>query len=223
MNKKNLWYIPFILLPLIVTLTALQYMPSIIPTHYGFSGKADAWGSKYQSLIMPIITIVSCGIFIPLISYTAKKSKKADKQSIRILTATNIGMVVVFNVVSYAFLYITLNKIDDLGVSFLGKIPMIITGFLFLIIGIFIPKAKKGTAIGVRTRATRSDDEIWTKTQKVGGKALVIFSVCYIPISIILPLGMSFAIFMIGILIASMYPVIYANKLYKEKFGDKNL
>lgn len=220
MNKKNLLYIPFILLPLVITLIALQFMPSVIPTHYGVSGKVDSWGSKYQSLIMPALTIVFCGTFIPLMNYISKKSKKADKQSIKILIATNIGMVAIFNILTYVFLYTSMNKVENLGGNFAGRIPMIAVGVLFLVMGIFMPKAKKGTAIGVRTRATISDDEIWTKTQKVGGMSLVLFSVIYIPISIFLPFGISFIVFIVGVLIASIYPTVYANKLYKEKFGN---
>lgn len=221
MNKKNLLYIPFMLLPLIVTLIALQYMPSVIPTHYGINGKADSWGSKYQSLIMPVLTIVICGTFIPLMNYISKKSKNADKQSIKILTATNIGMIAIFNVLSYVFLYTAINKVENFGGSFSSRIPMIAVGILFLVMGIFMPKAKQGTGNGVRTRATRSDAEIWTKTQKIAGTSLVIFSLIYIPIAIFIPFSVSFVVFIVGVSISSIYPTVYANKLYKEKFGDK--
>ncbi|MGL5068248.1 MAG: SdpI family protein [Sarcina sp.] len=148
-----------------------------------------------------------------------EKGKKQNKDNTKILTVANIGIVAIFNVVTYVFLYTSYNKVVNIGGGFAGRIPIIFVGILFLVLGNYMPKAKSGMAVGIRTRATRSDDEIWTKTQRVGGKSMVIFSLIFIPIAIMLPEYISIVVLIVGMLIAAFYPVTYANKLYKEKFG----
>ncbi|WP_297520285.1 SdpI family protein [uncultured Clostridium sp.] len=219
MVKKNLVYVPFIVLPLIITLISLQYMPSIIPTHYGISGQADQWGSKYQILITPIITLVFCGIIIPILNWANEKGKQQNKDNSKIINVTAIGMVALFNILTYVFIYTSYNKVANIGGDFVGKIPLIVVGLIFLLMGNYMPKAKSGMGVGIRTKSTRSDSEIWTKTQRLGGKCMVIFGLLYIPIAVMLPIYIVTPILVIGVFIASIYPTIYAKKLYKEKFG----
>ena len=56
MKNKILWIISVI--PLIVTLFVLRFLPDELPAHYDFEGNIDRWGSKYEELIFPIIILV---------------------------------------------------------------------------------------------------------------------------------------------------------------------
>ena len=146
MLKKILVYVQFIALPLIITLITIQYMPSVIPTHYGFNGQANQWGSKYETLITPILTIVLCAIIIPISIWANEKGKKQNKDNTKILTVANIGIVAIFNVITYVFLYTSYNKVANIGGGFAGRIPIIFVGILFLVLGNYMPKAKSGMA-----------------------------------------------------------------------------
>lgn len=42
----------------ILAITAYHSLPEIIPTHYGFNGQADDWGSKAAIFILPVISLV---------------------------------------------------------------------------------------------------------------------------------------------------------------------
>ncbi|MGL4991867.1 MAG: DUF1648 domain-containing protein [Sarcina sp.] len=220
MNKKNLLYIPFIFLPLIITLVLLPSIPNIIPTHYGFNGQVNAYGSKYTILLLPIITIIICGFFIPLMLFANEKAKKQQKDNIKIVTVSNICMVVLFNVLTYVFLYTSMTKVENLNTLLINKLPFIIVAIVFVVLGNYMPKAKPGIAVGIRTHATRSDPEIWAKTQRVGGKFLMIFGLIILPIVIFLPYALVTPLFVLGVLVSCICPVIYANKLYKKKFKN---
>ena len=37
-----------------------QAIPQEIPTHYGFSGQPDAWGSKSSCVVLLVIGVVMC-------------------------------------------------------------------------------------------------------------------------------------------------------------------
>ena len=54
--KKIVFYI-LMFLPLIVTLIALQFLPDQVPAHYNINNQVDRWGSKYESLILPVVNI----------------------------------------------------------------------------------------------------------------------------------------------------------------------
>ena len=57
MNVKKLFY-TLMFLPLIVSMIALIFLPDLIPVHYNIKNEIDRWGSKYEILIIPIITIL---------------------------------------------------------------------------------------------------------------------------------------------------------------------
>ena len=75
-------YVFLMLLPLILTLAALPHLPEEIPAHYGFSGQVDRWGSKYEALIFPVITICF-GALMALIAWLAAHQEKSGTNNLR--------------------------------------------------------------------------------------------------------------------------------------------
>ncbi len=63
---KKLYVINYILVALILIGTAvlLFFTPDTVPVHYNFAGEADRFGSKYESLVLPIISVVMVTIFL---------------------------------------------------------------------------------------------------------------------------------------------------------------
>lgn len=56
-RRKMILYI-LMLLPLVVTAAALPFLPDEIPAHYGADNQVTRWGSKYETLVFPAITII---------------------------------------------------------------------------------------------------------------------------------------------------------------------
>ena len=56
MKNKKLFYV-LMFLPLVASLIALKFLPDVIPAHYNIQNMVDRWGSKYEILILPVITI----------------------------------------------------------------------------------------------------------------------------------------------------------------------
>ena len=55
MKKKKIIFYSLMFLPLIVVLIALHFLPERIPAHYDFNNQVTRWGSKYETLIFPVI------------------------------------------------------------------------------------------------------------------------------------------------------------------------
>ena len=57
MKTKKTIYFLLMFLPLLITVFALPFLPEKIPAHYNFAGEIDRWGSKFETLIFPAVTI----------------------------------------------------------------------------------------------------------------------------------------------------------------------
>lgn len=214
MNKstKNLSLLFFSILPLIITLIALNYLPNMIPAHYGFNGQVDRYGSKYESLIIPCISIFFF-IFLFLIT---KYSIKKNSQNEKILFYTNLFTILLFNLLTYVFLYSSFKNITNLSNSFSTKFISIFMGIFLIVLGNFLPKCKKGTMIGIRTAATCSNDEVWFKTHRIGGKLFVIWGIIFTIISIFISSNLSTTLFSISLVMLVIFLSIYASNLAKK-------
>ena len=58
MKIKKLVYYILMFLPIIITIIALNFLPDQIPAHYGINNEVNRWGSKYESLLLPIFIII---------------------------------------------------------------------------------------------------------------------------------------------------------------------
>ncbi len=65
-NKYRIFYI-FMFLPLLMVLLSLPFLPDKIPAHYNAAGNITRWGSKYENLLFPVITI-GLGCFLDIIT-----------------------------------------------------------------------------------------------------------------------------------------------------------
>ncbi len=50
-------------MPSMLLLRAWNSLPDVIPVHFGFSGRPDNWGSRYQAWIIPCVALVIYGAF----------------------------------------------------------------------------------------------------------------------------------------------------------------
>ncbi len=162
MNKRTLRIISYILmlLPLFVTIVAMCYLPERIPAHYGFNGQVDRWGSKYESLILPVIA-VAFGIFMLLM---AKISDKMDRKtpewerkrrdSEKHCLLSNIAALAIFNIMNLYFLYTSFAQMENLSETTfdIPSAMFALLGVLFIIVGAIMPKVHRNSFFGLRTK-----------------------------------------------------------------------
>ena len=93
-NKKLYYFLMFF--PLFIVLASLQLLPDKIPAHYGISGEVDRWGSQYETLIFPAITIIF-GFIMLIVTKYASKQEKVGNNNQKIGTLTGILSLLLFN------------------------------------------------------------------------------------------------------------------------------
>lgn len=214
-NKKIFYFLMF--LPLLVVLISLKFLPDQIPAHYGISGEVDRWGSKYETLIFPGVTIIF-GIIMLIITKYASKQEKGGNNNQKIGNFTGILLLLLFNIMTFYFLYTDFNKVKNLN-----SIPIDISQIIFITLGVFIiiignimPKIKMNSMIGLRTTWSMKNEITWKKSQKFGGVSFIIVGILMIIMNILFHPPISILLSLIIPVASLPFDIYYTYKVAKK-------
>ena len=139
-----------ILLLWIKVIRAYSALPEIVPKHYGFSGKPDAYGSKINIFLLPsvgtvlFILLYVLAYFPHAFNYPLKLTEKnvvtVYKSATRFIRVLNLYIVFAFYVISYKSLEVAQQRANALGVV---TVPVLIIGVVVLIFSFVINLSKK--------------------------------------------------------------------------------
>lgn len=142
--------------------------PATVATHWNIAGEPDAWSGKiFAAFFFPIVIVglYLLLLFLPLIDPLKKRYHEFSKvyQVVRLsLVVFMVALYFITSLIGLGF-NISVNKVMPIGV-----------GLLFITFGNFMPKIKKNWFVGIRTPWTLSNEEVWNKTHRVGGKVFVV-------------------------------------------------
>lgn len=178
LKTQKIICIILMLLPLAITAVALMFMPEQVPMHYGINGQVDRWGSKYENLILPVLTIV-LGAFMLIVAKFSSDDESSVKNNEKVTILANISMLLLFNAMNLYFTYTSLELVSDLNSATVDIFSLIfvILGIGFVVIGNIMPKAKLNSLIGLRTPWSMKNEETWRRCQRFGGISGIITGV----------------------------------------------
>lgn len=220
-TKKLISYAIFMFLPLVITLIALPFMREEIPAHYGYSLVVDRWGSKYESLVLPILT-VGFGLLMFVIAKLAGKVEEENDNNERVTLTCGLVFLVLFNVIDYYLLYVYLNRVINLS-----KMPIdlmsfltILFGMVFIFIGNIVPKTRKNSLIGFRTPWTMKNEVTWKKCQLFGGITMMIAGALLIVGGTLIFKGNTAIIFLLSVIFVMVIADVVYSYFIMRKYGD---
>lgn len=198
---------------ILATSLLLSIMPDTVPLHYNFAGEVDRFGSKYEFLIMHLITLVLTSILL----ITAKnQGKKEQKNSEKILVLIAIYSLIFFSIIQFFFQYKTLNYTNKpLSLDALKFITIMI-GLFQIVFGNIMPKLRRNSFIGLRTSWNMANDDVWQKSQRFAGISSVIVGIFVIIGSIFLNGRGSMIFTLILISVWVVISIIFSYKYYKK-------
>lgn len=173
MKTLRLLYTVFQLLPLAMTLAVLPYLPQQIPAHYGFDGRVDRWGSKYEALILPAIVIVF-GLAMRWVARRAARQQQAGGNE-KVCLLTGALSLLLFDLLTVYFLYTAFAQAEDLS-AVAVDLYRLVCGFLgvfWVILGSVMPRVRKNSLVGLRTPWSMKNETTWKKSQRFGGITLI--------------------------------------------------
>ena len=81
--KRIMWITAFV--SLVGTAAVLPMMPDRVPMHYNAAWEIDRWGSRYENLLLPVMTVGMALFFAALASYYERKVNYGDHYFYRIV------------------------------------------------------------------------------------------------------------------------------------------
>lgn len=197
------------LLPLLATLVSLPLLPDSIPAHYGADNTVTRWGSKYETLVFPFMTI-AFGLVMSGVSRYAARQEGQGKNNERVCLLIGICSLVVFNMMTGYFLYADFNRVQNLSdvPIDLSRLLLIPLGASLIIIGNIMPKVKMNSALGLRTTWSAKNETTWKKSQRFGGISLMAVGAVILLICCFTE-GLACSLLSLGILILSLPVDIY--------------
>jgi uncharacterized membrane protein len=153
-------------LPLIYLAVIYRDLPERVATHFGLDGRADDFSNKSTLVYMSIIlSLVSVGVWLLLRSLNRIDPKRVGKVQPS-----------VFKKLAWIILvFIALLGCVVIRSSQIGKVPgntLIFTllGFLFCVMGNYLPQLKPNYFAGFRTPWSLNSENNWRITHQVAGK-----------------------------------------------------
>ena len=211
--KKAIYFL-LMFLPLLITFCALPFLPEQVPAHYNFEGEVDRFGSKYETLIFPVFTILM-GLFM---LWMAKIGAKDGEKNEKTVFYTGMGISVWFTVMHCYTLFMDFKNAANLyDFEFdINQIFCILLGTGMAVMGCFMPKLKKNSLIGLRTSWSMKNDITWEKSQLFGGISFIICGALMIVAGLFLE-ELAAMFVALGLIVAdTVICVIYSYKIAKK-------
>lgn len=216
-KQRTIFYI-LMFLPAPVTLVSLLFLPDQIPAHYGFDNQVTRWGSKYETLIFPVITIIFGLIMLECSKVSSKSGEKTGENNEKACITAGIFSLLIFNAMTGYFLYTDFNKVENLS-----SVPVDIFQLIFSLLGIFMivigsimPKLQKNSVIGLRTHWSIKNEITWKKSQRFGGNLFIIAGILTILVCCFTK-GIACYLWWMGILLVSLpIDIYYTYKVAKK-------
>lgn len=206
-----LWIL--MLLPLVATVAALFFLPDRIPAHYGFDGTVDRWGSKYETLVFPVLSIVTGAILLAM-SRVTKKHDPTGKNEIALLWA-GVGCGVMFSAMTAYFLFTDFRQVQDLNAVpiALTQILFMMLGALLVLFGVLLPGTDRNPVFGFRTKKTMESEENWDKAHRFVAVSLIVAGVLMVAAAIFTRGAVCFAVCTALLIAAVAADAIYVHKM----------
>lgn len=217
MKTKNTIFYILMLLPLAIVLIALQFLPNEIPAHYNFSGQVDRWGSKYEMLIFPALSIVLGGIMLGVAKYAAKHEENGQNNAQVCMMCGIVGNAL-FSAMTAYFIYAAIAQVEQLSSAALDLYQILFTilGLSMVIVGNIMPKLRMNALIGLRTPWSMKNEVTWKKCQRFGGISMIVGGIAIIT-SCLLVKGMACFGIAMGILtVLLIVDMIYSFQISKK-------
>ena len=175
MKKKEMIYFILMFLPLIVVCLALPFLPDQIPAQYNLNNEVTRWGSKFETLLFPFISLLFGSLLLAITKYNSNHLKNSP-QNEEVCLLAGIVTLLVFNVMTLFFLYTDFKSIANLNSVPIDLYQLIFgsLGFGLIFLGQKMPKVKMNHYLGLRTQWSMKNEITWLKSQIFGGYSFIV-------------------------------------------------
>ena len=216
--KTAILYTVLSLISLIGFVVGILFLPEEVAVHFNFEGVCDRMGSPWVYIALPAAAaLVSGGLFV-----AAWKERK----NARILNLCLVVVGAVLTVLGWALFALGAQG-TQLGekLNFPFAVAILLPlAILIMVMGNYMPVAKRNKWFGLRTKETLASDYVWEKANRFSGVLLFAAGALSAAASILFSvLGLDFVALIVTvalILIVTVISVVYAYRIAKRMPED---
>jgi uncharacterized membrane protein len=178
-----------------------QRLPDIVPVHWGLSGEANRFAPKpWGPFIGPIMSAALFTIFLTL-PYISPKG-------FRIEPFSRVYRIIQLTVQIFLFVLLLAQLLTGIGFAVpIRRVAMASTGVFIIVLGNLMGKVRRNFFVGIRTPWTLGNDEVWSRTHRLGGWLMVLAGFVFAMAGL---MGRGFLIGVAVLASAAILPVIYS-------------
>lgn len=185
-------------------------LPARIPVHWNLHGDIDGWMPKSMGAFsVPIVAVV---VLVLMIAAAPRAVRRPDSGSFGRLYPQIVAAVAAL--LLYATLLLLL-----VGSGLTLNVPASMSiglGLVITLMGDTLGKVPRNSTLGIRTPWTLADEEVWLRTQRVGGWLFVLAGLTLIVTGF---LGRSMVLGIAAVVAAALVPTAYSYLLWRRRHG----
>jgi uncharacterized membrane protein len=207
--KTEVTAVIFIALSWLLSLYFFQHFPALVPIHWDIAGNANGFGSRaFAAFFVPALTL---GIYLILLALPILDPKKDRYIEFAKTYHLFKNLIIIMLVAIYC-----IASFNALGVAIpIGITIPILIGLLFVIMGNYFGKIRRNFFIGIRTPWTLSNEEVWNKTHRFGGKLFIVGGILIL-LTVFIPITLRVPLFIGTAICIAVIPMIYSYLLFKK-------
>lgn len=148
--------------------------PERIPVHWGPSGQPDAYGGKFEGLLlMPLLAL---GLYLLLLFLPRVDPRRANYERFEGAYKIIRLSVVAFLALLYGSVLLWVAGVE---LDFAVVVPVLVGG-LFIVMGNLLGKIRPNWFVGVKTPWTLTSRRSWVKTHRLAGWLFVLLGLAFL-------------------------------------------
>lgn len=211
-KRNEIMLVIISLIPIAFFLISWNKLPELMPIHYDVNMVADGFSSKVTAITCLSILVVLMYLLFRYLPAIDPKGKIQKHQ--KVYTITRFIVAILIGVMGVLFVMLPQQKIEP---EIMSAGVCVALAALFIGLGNYLPVIKQNFFIGIRTPWTLSNENVWNKTHRVGGRLFVLGGLIMLFSAFIPYPKIAVAIVITVAIAVAVYLVIYSFYLFKKE------
>lgn len=203
----------FLILAGALALSAWAYpgLPDRVPTHWDMAGHVNGYSSRLFAVgFMPVLLAITWLLVLILPAISPRGFSLGESAG-----AFYIAMLAVLALLFVVHWMVLRSAMTHVMPSLTLLVASI--GALFVVFGLLVAKAKKNFWFGVRTPWSLANDEVWQRSNRFGGRLMVIGGAITMLASFSPAVRMPMLVAIIAVV--GFAPIVYSYVIYRRIEG----
>jgi len=181
-------------------------LPDPVPTHWNWRGEVDGYIRKpWGPLVVPLIQVATI-VLLGVLPHISPREMKMDA-----FAGAYRAVITTISVFFFFLVLVTCLVGRGLPVD-MNQAVSVASGVLFVVLGNVMTKFRRNFFAGIRTPWTLSNDEVWYRTHRLGGKLFVLSGLCTIAGSLA---GLGLTLLLVTLFATVLVVTVYSYVVYK--------